>query len=337
MMSFRKGLDLDDAIRSVLDGDGILFVGAGLSFLAKNASGHTLPDGQALIDLLLEQPSKTGSKHPLDRVAGHIVRKKGVDFVYELLKKSLTASHVNPRLQALYNLPWRNIYTTNYDDAIEYCLRGKRPISSIGINDEIAKSRPGAIIHLNGYIGDVIPANLQSGLVLTDQSYATSKLQDSEWLKFFLRDLRSARTIIFAGYSLADLDIQRALIADETLSRKTIFFISPYADELEKGAIGEYGTIMDGGVEHLFDRVDAVAKDYESVRFSPRFLALSELKIEINLDTAKTNVQKITEQLVYGQLPENDILHKSHVFGKQPYLIVRKQDQSAIEALRVGP
>ena len=86
-MLAQGALELNDAIRSALDGDALLFVGAGLSFLSKNEKGENLPDGAALIDLLLEQPLKTGSKHPLDRVAGHVIRKKSVDFVYDLLKK----------------------------------------------------------------------------------------------------------------------------------------------------------------------------------------------------------------------------------------------------------
>lgn len=52
-------ITLDDALRSALDGDAILFVGAGLSFLARGPGGKRIPDVDALIDLLLEQSSGT--------------------------------------------------------------------------------------------------------------------------------------------------------------------------------------------------------------------------------------------------------------------------------------
>lgn len=336
-MGAKGVIQLDDAVRSALDGDAILFVGAGLSFLSRNASNENLPDGLALIDLLLNQPPKTGSKHPLDRVAGHAIRTRGVDFVYDLLKRSLTVSSIDDRLAALYNLPWRRIYTTNYDDAIETALRGKRPISSVNMNDDISRSRAGAIIHLNGYIGDVVPSNIQTGLVLTDQSYAISKLQNSEWFKYFIRDLRSARSIFFVGYSLADLDIQRALISDEAFSRKTFFYISPKADELEISSIAEYGTIVAGGIESLFETHKRISSDYEQVRFSPAFLSLTEITPKPLHEDNFTNVQKLTNQLVYGQLPENEVLHRSYVFGSQHFLVLRKQDKAVIDALKRGP
>jgi hypothetical protein len=41
-------MEIDDAIRCALDGDAMLFVGAGLSFLSKNRDGEQIPDGKAL-------------------------------------------------------------------------------------------------------------------------------------------------------------------------------------------------------------------------------------------------------------------------------------------------
>jgi SIR2-like domain len=173
-----------------LDGDAVLFVGAGVSFLSRNMEDENLPDGASLVDILLEQPRGKGSKHPLDRIADHVVRNKGVDFVYDLLKRKLTVKSVDSKLTVLYDLPWRRIYTTNYDNAIETAIRGARAISRITLDNETADAGPGSIIHLNGSILDVSPASLQSGLTLTEYSYATSKLLDSEWFKFFLRDIR---------------------------------------------------------------------------------------------------------------------------------------------------
>jgi hypothetical protein len=116
-------------------------------------------------------------------------------------------------------------------------LAGRRPVSSLTLNDEQARASTGAIIHINGFINEVSPATLQANLTLTDYAYATSRLQDSEWFRFFLKDLSAARAIFFVGYSLSDLDIQRALISDPSLARKTYFYVSPKADDLEKGVI----------------------------------------------------------------------------------------------------
>lgn len=62
-------MEIEDALRCALDGDAVLFVGAGLSFLSKNKYDNSLPNGALLVDVLLDQPLGTGSKHPLDRIA----------------------------------------------------------------------------------------------------------------------------------------------------------------------------------------------------------------------------------------------------------------------------
>ena len=154
----RTVIELDDAIRSANDGNGLLFVGAGLSFLARRKdNGGVVPDTSCLVDLLLEQPPGKGSPHPLDRVAGAVVRKKGVEFVYEILRSNFTVGSVDPRLNVLYALPWKRIYTTNYDNAIEVARTGSYPISSVTVDEPQSKAKLGSIIHLNGYITRISP------------------------------------------------------------------------------------------------------------------------------------------------------------------------------------
>lgn len=291
---------------------------------------------EALIDLLLEQPKGRGSPHPLERVAGHVTRKKGVDFVYDLLQRELKVAAVDARLSQVARLPWRRLYTTNYDDALEVARKGVGPISSRTLDDEPSTAGPGSIIHLNGFIDRVTPGSLNEDLVLTDRSYAISRLVDSEWLKFYLRDQRAARAIFFVGYSLADLDISRALVHDPDLSRKTFFFISPNADDLEVGALEDYGRVIPGGVDQLVETLQAVASDYETSQFSRAFLSLRELNVDQE-PLAVPNAQKLMDQLVYGRLPEAEVLHHETVFEDKRFLVFRYQDKAAIEALRKGP
>jgi hypothetical protein len=307
-------MELHDAVRIALDGDAMLFTGAGLSFLSKTANDATLPTGDLLKDILLDQPLGTGSLHPLDRVAGHAVRERGVDWVFETLKASLTVATVDDRLSKLYNLPWRRIYTTNYDNAAELCRSGNFSVSSLTLDDEVSRAKPGSIVHLNGSIASVSPAGLQAGLALTDLSYATSRLTDSEWFRLFLRDLKTARAIIFAGYSLYDLDIARALIEDEALARKVLFFVSPDADTIELGTISQYGRVVDGGVFALTNAVEQVSGTYEPRTTARAFVALEEVKVT-DAESRDTNAQKLYQQMVYGRLQQTEYLQGDFVFG----------------------
>lgn len=329
-------MELHDAVRIAFDGDAVLFTGAGLSFLSETANHAKLPTGDELKDILLKQPVGTGSIHPLDRVAGHAVRENGVEWVFETLKTTLTVAHVDERLAKLYNLPWRRIYTTNYDNSAEFCRKSKYSDSSLTIDDEVSEARPSSIVHLNGAMAKVSPANLQGGLALTDLSYATSRLINSDWFRLFLRDLKTARAIIFAGYSLYDLDIARALIEDDALARKILFFVSPSADAIELGTMAQYGRVVDGGVFALTGAIDELSTSYEPRTTARAFVALEEVRAT-DSENRETNAQKLYQQLVYGRLQQTEFLRDDLAFGAQQYLVTRKQDRDAISAIQRGP
>jgi len=235
---------VDTAIRHAIDGAAILFVGAGTSYLSKNNTGQNLPSGAKLLDILKKDLELSDAQHPLDRVAGRYVRKFGVSSLYDKMTQLLKVTQVDDRLANLYSMNWRRIYTTNYDDAIEVSRQSKRLPSSLTIEDSTERVAEAATIHINGYIDRVSPANIASNLVLTDTSYATNNFGKSPWSQFFSTDIRLCRSLIFVGYSLYDLDIARILIEDQSIKEKTIFIISPDADEIEIDTLSDYGTVF---------------------------------------------------------------------------------------------
>lgn len=331
-------MDVEDALRIAIDGNGLLFVGAGLSFLARRTdSGEAVPDTSHLVDLLLQQPPGTGSTHRLDRIAGAVVRQKGVDFVYDIIRSHFLVGAVDPKLTTLYTLPWKRIYTTNYDNAIELARTGSFPISSVTVDEPQSRAKIGSVIHLNGFVTRISPANIERGLLLTDTSYAASRLIDTGWLSFFEHDIRTSRCIIFAGYSLYDLEIDKALLSAEGLSHKTFFFISPKADAIEVSTLERYGRVTPGGIDALVESAESVKADYQVPRFVQGFTCVRELTPEELLNETRSAAQMVADQLVYGRLPERAVLAGAKVFDDQPYLVVREQDRAAQAAIRQGP
>jgi hypothetical protein len=288
------------------------------------------------VDLLLEQPPGTGSAHPLDRVAGTVVRRKGVEFVYDILQSHFNVESVDPRLSTLYALPWKRIYTTNYDNAIEVARTGSYPISSVTVDESQSKVKVGSVIHLNGYIRRISPPNIETGLLLTDASYAASRLAETGWLSFFEHDINTSRSMIFAGYSLYDLEIDKVFLSTEGLARRAFFFISPKADDIEVSTLERYGRVIPGGIDVLSKRIIEVTADYQVPRFAQGFTCLRELAPQ-NFEAGASAAQTILEQLVYGRLPEKAVLAGAKVFEDQTYLVVREQDKAAQTAIRQGP
>lgn len=296
-----------------------------------------MPDGALLVDLLLEQPPGTGSKHALDRVAGSVLRKKGTEFVYDIIKNNFIVHCVDPKLTTLYTLPWKRIYTTNYDDAAEFSRTRKLPISSVTIDEPQEKAKIGSVIHLNGFVKRISPSNVESGLLLTDTSYAASRLVDTGWLSFFERDISTSRAVIFAGYSLSDLEIDKALLSSDSLYRRAYFFISPDADEIEISTLERYGKVIHGGIDTLVESIDKVKIDYEVPNFVGGFTCLRELSPPRDFDVNSSAAKNIVLQLVFGKLPEKEVLGNFKAFDDQTYLVVRKQDKEAQDAIKKGP
>jgi hypothetical protein len=149
--------------RSVLDGSAMLFVGAGVSFLTKNAAGDPLPNGDQLKAYLHSETGATKS-YPLEKISNYYVRKFGPMKLYDYLTQQFSVTSVNNRLPDLYKLPWCRIYTTNYDNAIENARKSTRSIASF-TPSESAKSIPdGAIVHINGFIERVSPQSISDDL-----------------------------------------------------------------------------------------------------------------------------------------------------------------------------
>jgi hypothetical protein len=155
------GISLDDAIRIAADGDAILFVGAGVGFLVDCPTGK-IPDGTTLSNRILNRNDSSTPATPLDKAAGYAIRNLGgVEYLYDILKQNLTVNSVDKRLKELYCLPWRRIYTTNYDDAIEASRKGVTATNSCTLEDPVSKARSGSVIHLNGALSRVSPASIE--------------------------------------------------------------------------------------------------------------------------------------------------------------------------------
>lgn len=131
--------------------------------------------------------------------------------------------------EKICSLPWRRFYTTNYDNSIELaCLKTGRRIESLDI-DDLPKdhiSQGDLCVHLNGAIDKAIISDLDSKIKLTNSSYLSPQsFISSQWNYVFKRDLETASAVIFVGYSMYDMDVQRLLYQTDSLVEKTYFIV----------------------------------------------------------------------------------------------------------------
>ena len=303
-------------------------------YLSKSASGHAVPSGSVLTQILLEK-TEASKTYPLEQISAYYQKKFGSMCLHTLLKELFVVGSVDRRLAQLYKLPWLRIYTTNYDDAIEYSRASSRGKSSFSL-DVSPKSIPeGAAVHINGFIHDITPQNISERLKLTDYSYALRSIEDRpEWVSRFLVDLRTSRHILFIGYSLSDIDIARLLVSQKGLKAKVSFIISADADEVEISMLEPYGEVLNIGIERVFDVLNTLPVTGAKTR-PAIFYSLEEFRVEA-LPDASPLTTKVHEQLIYGTIHLNDILSGRKIAESLSLCVERGEVKKCVEDIASG-
>lgn len=105
------------------------------------------------------------------------------------------------------------------------------------------RDRREIVIHLNGFIEDMVEDTLNKEVKLTKVSYALESLEENQWATVLKKDIEEAEVIIFIGYSLTyDIDLQRIIIKNSD-NRDKIYFINGEVDEIDRVVIEQYGNI----------------------------------------------------------------------------------------------
>ena len=238
-------MELDQALEHALDGDAVLFAGAGYSRGAVNLRDAPLKTGGELarhFSQLVDLPQET----PLDEAAEEYAEENGPDSLISELQHEFAVRGVAQHHLFLANIPWKRIYTTNYDNVLEAASAqiGKR-LSPVTTTDDIRDiPKDHVVVHLNGFVDRLNRETLSADFRLTDTSYTATSLNESPWLVLFRQDLRFARAVFFVGYSLADLDVRRFLFESPDLRDKTFFVLGGSVNRITSRRAALFGTVL---------------------------------------------------------------------------------------------
>lgn len=251
----------------------VLFLGSGFSVGATNIEGGSPPNGKGLRHHFirhLKLPPDTD--YDLQVISDEFAEsnpQKLRDELYKIFRiTALTAEQI-----AVLNEPWRRIYSTNYDDAVELNrLNNRVPPNSFDVSQPVPSKLPhGSIIHLHGSIRLVTPENVKDSLVLGEGSYVNQYVVKSPWYDQFQRDLAYASAIYIIGYSLADYHIAGLLLADWRLAERTVFIQGAHPNDIFLSRTKQYGRT-------LFIGTDGFAKALASAKRRAVAPALENLK-----------------------------------------------------------
>lgn len=310
----------------------ILFLGAGFSADATNIGDKTPPVGTGLekaIRKLCELPDDDSSD--LKDLASYAVAEN--KDLFGLLNDTYTIKSLNQDQKDILGQKWLRIYTTNYDDSIEFFwqkdgIEFKKNTYSIE-TDLPKQTLRGDAIHLHGYIHHCNKENLLSQLILSHFSYAQQRAIKSPWWHLFSKDLRIAQNIFFVGYELNDFEPASYLSANPDLAGKTHFILRPTDSPVKASRLRPYGSrhgISTSGFAQECRNAKAAdkpahANSLQSFRFVD---PLKDKKPAI-----KPSVLEIQSLLSFGKFNFQRLLS---TFPESEYVLVRKRHLDELAA-----
>lgn len=225
-------------------GRSILFLGAGFSTLSTNISDTHPPAGGKLRQIMasaLDEPDDLS----LETLSEEYINSKNEDGILALLRSNFTIKQISESQKKLLSHPWRQIYTTNFDDSAELAATaaGKQLEKAVLSDEPSAYGKGSACIHLNGLLERTNINNVRESLVLTSTQYASDKIQNSRWASVLRTDFDLADSIFFVGYSLFDIDIERILFRNPNNIEKTFFIIGTEVSRATELKVKKYGTL----------------------------------------------------------------------------------------------
>ena len=331
-------MELEDALELSLNGHAVLFAGAGYSRGATNRVGQPLKSAHELANhlaLLAGLPDGTS----LDDAAEEFINLSGEESLVRELKTEFTVNEITSAHKQIAEIPWRRIYTTNYDNVLEKAYFDlNRNLKPMTLSEE-ARLRGGdkvsetLCVHLNGFVELLNRETIGSELKLTDTSYLTASVSDSPWATMFRQDLSLARAIFFVGYSLADLDIRRLLFESPQLSQKCFFVIGNQAEEATRRRVSRFGTVVPLDTSEFADLLAEKSNNY-SPQDAETHLGYSIKKFASPNTKPSFSDQSIFDLLLLGHLKTDSVWESLHE-GTQ-YFLERPAAQKILDSLDGG-
>lgn len=251
----------EEIIELALEGQAIAFIGSGFSVGARNFTkkGEFLV-GKELCDALIEDGKidvdgeSDSDKADLQYIATRYLEINTRRDLLKLLKNIYCCQSVGEEHIEIASIPWKKIYTTNYDDVMEEASkRAFQNREALVATSKIGEvyCRKDAIIHINGYINNVTEDDLEDTFKLTQASYRSRTLSESDWTVALHTDIKNAQAVIFIGYSLDyDLELQQIFACDEGLKEKCLFVdYNPSRRKLT--CMKNFGSVFGDGVKEF--------------------------------------------------------------------------------------
>jgi len=196
-------------------------------------------------------------------------------------------------------------------------------------------ARGGGCIHINGSLRSLSLESLDGPFKLTNHSYlAPDAISASQWSYPFKRDLEEAACIVFVGYSLYDIEIQRVLFGSPHFLDKTYFVCREGESEKNTFLLSEFGAVLPFGLTWFAELIRREIGKYQK-GYSGDEPQLFE-KYEVARAQDAVRDADVSTLLMHGDIKDSFV--DSSVFSDQgaPLLVIRDEVSLAQKHLEAG-
>ena len=314
-------MDIDEAIKIALDGEAILFLGAGFSIGGVNKMGKSIPTATEL-SLQMCKALRISESNNLSIISDRFISDSkiglGLSKMIHFLKERLICVQVATEQQTIVQLPWMRIYTTNYDNIVEISSKTSGIFrESITATTEKIKIEElsGAIIHMNGSILTVTEENFFNEFKITNESYLRDGFLESPWSDLFVHDINNCKAIIFIGYSMKyDLDLQKVL--HNKIRDKSVFIDKKDLDENQEYLLNKWGTLETIETAGLANKIISLQRTYVPKEKKTTLKGTEEVLITDYRNTV-VSANDVLNMLVYGKYDKYSLRANTDFFVKR--------------------
>lgn len=322
-------MEIKEAIEHAIDGNAVLFIGSGFSFGSENLEGGLPLSGRSLAKKLYELSGVETDDDNLSLASQMFLRMRPQSELASLLREMFTIKTAAPHHLQIASLNWRRIYTTNYDNLFELSANQERKaVAPVILSDSPEKhiSDSHVCVHINGFIQRLEHGDLESNFKLTFESYLKDDFTPSKWRTVFQNDIALARAVIFIGYSMYDLDIQR-IVDKVDVREKAIFIVSPDTKSTSPDGVvlPTFGELFPIGVKAFGEEIGSIKSTYVPSTRPHEFLALQKMLAPAPIEEVKNiDVERL---FLYGEVTSK-LISVTSKFPNSPsgrfYLVERQ-------------
>lgn len=327
-------MTFEDAANRIHLGRSIAFFGAGFSIDAKNLLDQEMSASATLSKTLCEALDED-EELPLELSSQLYVQSKKTPDLRDLLRNSFSTKEAASYQKKISNLPWRRVYTTNYDNVIEFSRRE----AGLGLTSPTCIDAPSdysgvfSIVHLHGFVERLTKDDWDQATVLTNQQYAMDHLAKSGWLEAFRSDANYADAIFFFGYSMADIDISRLMYENPSLAEKTFIIVGEKPKRATQVRVEGYGTLVLQSVENASTSFPSFG---DALAAKPAPFLSNLIRMDITPSDRSPTRDEVVSYLIKGDIDVR-FIGRDLANGTYDYFVSRDQINARASNLGARP